>query len=148
MAINRLRSSFFCLKLLFFLRILFRPKTDVLERKTRISRLKLSASGPKTSVPRLKIAFLVFIFGLFLGSFCSTFQNTQCADPNLKSVLSTQCPALCGTCAITPGCTDTTSFNCAASVGLCNDVATGWGPVLKMLCPKTCGSCAAASRRS
>ncbi|CAD6186836.1 unnamed protein product [Caenorhabditis auriculariae] len=51
---------------------------------------------------------------------CASITNSQCLDPNWRSIIAANCPAACGLCG-TGGCVDAVT-NCANDVTICNSV--------------------------
>ncbi|CAD6192375.1 unnamed protein product [Caenorhabditis auriculariae] len=68
---------------------------------------------------------------------CASITNSQCLDPNWRTVIAANCPAACGLCN-TGGCVDAV-VDCANDVTICNSV--GMQDFVNKYCQRTCGRC-------
>ncbi|CAD6186834.1 unnamed protein product [Caenorhabditis auriculariae] len=75
---------------------------------------------------------------------CASITNSQCLDPNWRSVIAANCPAACGLCG-TGGCVDAVT-NCANDITICNSV--GMQDFVNKYCQRTCGRCPSTTAAS
>ncbi|CAD6197332.1 unnamed protein product [Caenorhabditis auriculariae] len=75
---------------------------------------------------------------------CATITNSQCLDPNWRSIIAANCPAACGLCN-TGGCVDAV-VDCANDISICNSV--GLQSFVNTYCQRTCGRCASTTKAS